>query len=95
MSVAGFETGIFVVWVVVAGIGALLAGLTLRAGARESSRPLLALGGGLLLVGVAAPVFWMATYVMTDDLEFCSFGTAALIAAGFVVMLYSIRTRSP
>jgi hypothetical protein len=45
-------------------------------------------------VGVAAPAFWLGGYLMTGDLELCSFGTAGLTAVGFLAILYSIRTRS-
>ena len=94
MSYGSYETGTFILWGVVLAIGAVLAWMTLRAGVREPSRPILALGGGLLVVGVAAPIFWMASYVMTDDLEFCSFGTTAVLAIGFLLILYSVRMRN-
>jgi len=89
-----FEADIFLLWGGVIAMGAVLSFITFRAAFRQPSTSLLSLGGGILFVGVAAPSFWLGSYLITDNLELCSTGTALITMVGFAVLIYSVLTRS-
>lgn len=93
MSDGSFEGLMLLLWGLVVAVGVPIVWLAARAGRRGGSPPLYALAAGLCLVGVGSPSFWMVGYLLTDNLELCSAGTAALTFAGFGLLLYSIRAR--
>jgi uncharacterized membrane protein YvlD (DUF360 family) len=88
-----WEFQLLMPWVIVAAIGAVLAFFVVRASWHSPTRPMIALGAGLVLFGVGAPLFWLGSWLMTEDITVCSTGTAVVAAAGLLTVLYSIQTR--
>ncbi len=81
-------------WTVAVVVGAILSFHGFVSWRRTRSRPMLLLASGVLLLSVAAAAAWIVGYNLTDDVEFPSMLSAMFSAAGFVVLLYSVRTRS-
>lgn len=75
---------------VVGGWIAYRAGVAYRA---RRTRPMLFLGAGLFVIAVGTPGLWTATYLVTDNLLWCSLMAFGGLLVGLILVLSSLRTR--
>ena len=75
-------------------VGSVIAFYGIQVGLRRRSRPMLYLGFGFLLVSLAAALSGIVYEVLTHDLLTAEIVSAAFDAAGFLVILYSLRMRT-
>ncbi len=85
----------YAAWTIAVIAGAVLSFHSLRSWSRSRSRPMLLLAVGVLLLSVAAAVAWVIGYDLTDNPDAPSMMSAAFSAAGFLVLIYAMRTRAP
>ncbi|MDE1821092.1 MAG: hypothetical protein KGJ23_09755 [Euryarchaeota archaeon] len=74
-------------------VGTLTAYYALAAGRRARSRSMLLMGGGFVLISLAAASAGLVYEILTHDPLTAWTVSAGLSAAGFVVILYSLLVR--
>lgn len=80
--------------VAVAVVGGWVAFQAAIAYRERRTRPFLFLGAGLLVIAAGTPGLWMGTYLVTDDLVWCSTMAFAGLLIGLILVLVSLRTQS-
>lgn len=94
MTHADYLTMMIALYAAVAVLGAAVAAYALLAWRRQRSAAMLTLATGLILLSIGPTVVWVGVYAIADNLYDASAGCAGFLAAGFALLLVSVRVRS-
>ncbi len=85
---------LWIVFGVFAVVGALLVRRAFLAFRTDRSAPMLLLSSGLLLLILGAPLSWTLTYVVSDNMFYCTMTSSLAGAFGALLLLVSTQVRT-
>jgi|HubBroStandDraft_3_1064219.scaffolds.fasta_scaffold223055_2 hypothetical protein len=94
MNYGVYLTMMTLMWGLIAILGGTVAIYSLLAWRRQHSKPMLALGVGLLLLSVVPAVMWLGLYSVTDDIYSTTMYCTGVMMTGFALLLVSVTTRA-
>ncbi len=93
MSEATMLTLMAVGFAIVIALGAILVFYSFRSYRRTGARPMALLGAGFVFLSMGTAASWFGIYFTIQDWWSASLGCVAMLAAGFALIVFGLRTR--